>query len=429
MAQRVTRESSPPSVQVKIPTTGEFLTQWHQWVAGKVAKHFKRDKDRIPDAAQRVRLRLLSKDFVARWFFKHLTDDLVDHAEACHMLGGTDVTFIGKLKPVHGKRKDPDSLWKIADILEFAKFDYERYFYSVQDHTLDTNKILRYLGYGTELDNGKIEVDVSSYGVLESLYRQGRMKPSELTEHDCVERTITIAHPDGLCGVTGCDKKHYSRGYCSAHYGRSKLVACTECERGRAVLKSKGIALTDRWTDPSVAKVVARLRWNDSQLTPFLRDWHNSNRIKNLPRYIMRNSDVASIDAGLLKYANMVIDNDVINNFKAMSRNEDSENRPEDSGSAEVIVWVTDDKTQASDPLFVDQASAYTSGFEDRTDLVSIIKNACLTAEEMDVLMNSDLSDKTTKEYAEEAKVSVAVVNKIRTSAILKLRNTASRYS
>ncbi len=422
MAKRVSQQSSVPSVQVKIPTTGEFLTQWHQWVHGKVAKHFKRDKERIPDAVQRVRLRLLSKDFVARWFFKHLTDDLVDLSQACYMLGGTNVVNIGVLKPVHGKRTDPASLWRISDILAFAKFDYERYFYSVQHHTLDTNKVLRFLGYGTEDDSGKLTVDASDYGVLESLYRQGRMKPSELTEHECTERTVSIPHPDGLCGVGGCTHKHYSRGFCSTHYLKSRVSSCQECERGRQILKQKGISLSDRWTDPKVAKQVARLRWNDSQLTPFLRDWQNSNKVKALPKYIVRNSDVASIDAGLLKYANMVIDNDVINNFKSMSRNEDSENRPE---SGDSIVWTFDESTGDLDPIFIDESSSYTSKFEDHRDLSSIIQLAGLTDEEMDVIFSADLDERSTKDLAEERKMPISKINKIRASAINKMREIA----
>ena len=84
---------------INIPTNEGFLEQWYYWVHKKVARHFKHNRDRIADTAQDVRLRLLAKDFIARWFFKHLSDELVDLAQASRILGGAKVTIIGDIQP------------------------------------------------------------------------------------------------------------------------------------------------------------------------------------------------------------------------------------------------------------------------------------------------------------------------------------------
>lgn len=406
-------------VRVQIPTTAEFLKQWHLWVHGKVSKHFKRDQDRIPDSVQRTRLRLLTKDFVSRWFFKHLTDDLVETSQASYMLGGVSVAHLGGLRPVYGKRTDANALWRVSDILRFAKFDYERYFYTIQNHTIDTNKFITMLGYG-DVQGGKRTVSPTDYGILESLYRQGRIKPSELTEHYCSNLISIIDHPPGICGVSGCASKHFSRGYCVAHYNRVKSNRCDECEKGKASLLSKGISLNHRWTDPSVAKAVSKLRWNDSQLTPFLRNWHNSNRIKAVPSYIMRSPDLATVDAGLLKYANMIIDNDVINYFKSISRNE--EHGLDSESNADVLPMTLESDTEQT---VRNNPVNDLERIEVQKDLYDIIMRASLTTDELSVITKSDLEEKSIKEISIDMDMSIAKLNKLRNSAINKMRQVA----
>lgn len=413
-------------VRVIIPTTSEFLTKWHLWVHGKVSKHYKRDMDRIPDSVQRVRLRLLSKDFVARWFYKHLTDDLVDLHQAMDMLGGIPIANVGSIKPAFGSRTSEKSLWRITDILKFAKFDYDRYFYSIQNHTIDTHKILRLLGCGKISPSGKFSCGPQDYGILESLYRQGRLKPAELTEHACVERRDTIKPNGTLCGVQGCISKHYSRGYCSAHYGRGLLVKCDECQRGRHSLKSRGISLANRWTDPAVASAVMKLRWNDSQLAGFLRDWKNSNKIKCLPRYIVRDHKTATIDAGLLKYANMIIDNDVINHFKIMSRSDDLPNavveNQSDGGTVAAVSFKDDDRTEQEISDFTTSDADY---IERKNTLLSIIRKAQLTSDEYNIIQKMDLEENSLKDVADSMRITVARANKLRSVALDKMRTIA----
>lgn len=288
---------------VPIPTNQSFLKDQHQWIYSKVAKSFKRNRERIPDTVQNVCLRLLDKDFIGRWFFKHLVnpawnrernnkiteevmddqgwrpgpirDELVDRTQAERMLGGAKITYIGSLYPVQGQRSSSDSLWSVCDLLAYAKFDYDRFYYSVQGHTIDSDKVLRLLGYPE-----------GSYSSLASLYRQGRLRPAELTEHTC------------------SGKK------------------CPACERGKASLKARKVSLAHRWTDPDVQDEVRKLRWNDSQLKPLLRKWRGENTIATTPLYVVRSSNF-SVQAGLYKYAEIIIRNEVTNGFKRMARTDD----------------------------------------------------------------------------------------------------------
>ncbi len=416
-------------VRVEIPTTQEFLAKWHVWIHGKVSKHFKRDKERIPDTAQRVRLRLLSKDFISRWFFKHLQDDFVDYAQAVRMTGNPNFYKSGKIPMAPGSTPEC-SFWKIRDILAFTHFDYERYFYSVQNHTIETDKVIRLIGHGVlDPSTGKWSVDSSSYGILESLYRQGRIRPAELTEHDCIKETH-VRSINGLCSYQGCSAKHFSRGFCKQHYRTQVLQACPECEKGRLLLKQKGVSLHKRWTDPDVARVVSKLRWNDTQLTPFLREWQKSNLIKCVPRYIMRRPKEATIDAGLLKYASLVVDHDVFNHFKSLLRTDDIsmvslDVKPDPNfTSSDRIYWDTDEDKDAKTIHFIDpQAQRAYADSEIAVDLCDLIRRACLTELEMSVLKKMDMDESSVAEVAEDLGIPNSRVNRVRNSALSKLRN------
>ena len=418
-------------VRVQIPTTPEFLEKWHIWIQGKVAKHYKRDKERIPDTSQRVRLRLLSKDFIARWFFKHLTDDLVDLPEMIRMTGNQHANHNNKIYPIYGSRSDKNSLWRVADILNLVNFDYERYFYSVQNHTIETDKFLRLLGYFRKDESGKISIDIEDYGILESLYRQGRIKPSELTDHDCQFKGVSKSS-DGVCTVSGCTAKHFSRGFCKLHYSQSRKNSCPECDKGRALLNQKGVSLARRWSDPAVAKVVAKLRWNDSQLIPFLRNWQKGNALKSMPRYIMRHPKEATIDAGLLRYANMVIDNDVFNHFKSMIRSDDiaqvtlDVKSDPDQVSSDKMYWEVSEIDSSKTPVFIDTGSY--EAFQDseyRFDIRSLMSRASLSDVEIDIISKVDLEESSIAEVSSILGISSSKINRIRSSALDKMRRSS----
>ena len=106
--------------RIAIYSNQDFLKQYYSWTYKKVIRHFKHSKERIADTVQNVQLRLLQKDFIGRWFYKHLTDEMLDRSQAEHILGGVNLTSgCLALKPAFGKRSDPNSLWKIKSILKF----------------------------------------------------------------------------------------------------------------------------------------------------------------------------------------------------------------------------------------------------------------------------------------------------------------------
>ena len=378
-------------VPVPVPTNQIFCTQWHAWVHGKVARHFKRDKERILDTAQNVRVRLLTRDFIGRWFFKHLREELVDKTQAERILGGVPITFVGSIQPFAGRRSSPDSLWRVSDLLNFARFDYERYYYSIQGHTIDSDKVLRLLGCAP-----------SQYSSLQSMYRQGKLLPSELTEHDCKRR-----------GTTGLPPS-----------------ACPGCEHGVSLLRSRGLSLAHDWMGQSAA-AASKLRWNDSQLAPYLRDWRKANTVFATPQFIMRTSVKPGIIAGLLKYAEMVIDHEVYNDFKRMARSDDLScsvlNKavsPEYSDS-ESMAWESGGKDgeESKDRVMRDTRSmSKFDAFEDAHDLARLLEAAGLSEEELDAVKHVDLGEMTVRQYAEKVGKPVPRVHRVRTSAMRKLR-------
>jgi RNA polymerase sigma factor (sigma-70 family) len=417
-------QAAQPSVvfvPVGIYTNQSFLVRWHQWIHKQVAQMFRRDQGRVMDTAQQIRQRFLSKDLIGRWFFKHLIDDLVDKEQAELMLGRNDLSFLSSIKPVHGHRSDyggngnpnspwskkfgprsnynqdgnPGSLWSIKDILSFAKFDMERYYYTPQNHTIDSDKVLELLGY-----------PAGKYEPLASLYRQGRLVPAEFTEHECPGRKD-----------------------------------CQECVRGRESLKKRKVSLVHRWDAPESAPEAAKLRWNDSQVTPFLRQWKKSNMIYAVPEYIMRKSvngkPPQGIDAGLLAYALKFIRNTVINEFKLMSRHDDTSRMiynngmcPEHSDSVAVAFEAEEGSDDKQQMIVVDPSSS--AAFHDsevRTDILDLIALSGLSDEETEVILEIDLRELTVRQYAESVGKSVQRVHKTRTSAMDKLRAAASSLS
>lgn len=381
---------------VVIPSNNDFLKKWHSWINYRVSIRFKRNKARVLDVAQDVRVRLISKDFIGRWFYRHLSDELLDLAQASKILGlqGKSLSYISNIPIANNvKRSHESALWRVSDLLEYAKFDYVRYYYSIQNHTIDTQKMLRLLGY----PDGK-------YNSLASLYRQGRLLPSELTEHLC----------------TG-DKK-----------------TCPDCEKGRASLHRRGLSLVHNWEDPAVESNILRLRWNDGQLAEFLRNWHKKNRIVCSPDYVMRPVGDRGIDAGLLKYADIIIQNTVANRFKQIGRSDDledvidGENVPLNGGKSpgfsteETISWETDDYSSQSKIVYRDMMSSELfESFERKYDVNSIVGRAGLDEVEQDVVYAIEMMEQTARQYAEHNGIAISRVHKVHASALSKLRRIA----
>lgn len=425
---------------VCIPDDRSFLKQWFPWLRAKVRKKFKRDHERVPDTAQRVCARLLQKEFTARWFYKHLPDDLITKSEAERILGHgeaflTPRTKKGKLlthrsvnlsfldddyiKPAVGSRGSSSSLWRVSDVLAYAGFDMERYFYSMQSHTIDSDRMLRYLGYSP-----------GDYTKLQSLWRQDKILPYELTEHEC---------PRSRNKVAGAGNK-------------APPSSCPECSRGLALLLSKGISLDmtnhSRWdgldpvrlkdgervvVDPKIVEHVRKMRWNDSYLSDFLRRWQDKNEIYGQPRYIMRqvgpSGEPHGIDAGLLKYVEHIVDNEVVNDFKHLSRTDDMSkmvyNNGVSPGSPDSEAVAFDPDSEDGAPKIVCDADAVADfrDVEHKTDISALLGEASLSAEEADVVSAIDLMEITVKDYARKVGIPVQRVHRIHTTALRKLKS------
>lgn len=425
--------SVPDLYQIAIPTNVSFLKTWYKWTSGKVARHFKRDKERCEDTAQSVRVRLLTKDFTGRWFFKHLTDELVNKAQAERILGGISIGVIGSIPHVYGhKSSEPagklkdngepydTSIWRVSDLLAYGKFDYERHYYSIQNHTLDSDKILRLLGYKP-----------GEYSALESLYRQGRLRPSELTDHFCREVVRPIKKRGDRCGL--CEGKHFARGYCSSHYHLSRVDRCPECDHGRELLRNRGVSLAHRWNRPDVAVAISKLRWLDTQLGPYLRDWKRKNLIKTTPEFILRPNKNMGIDAGLLRYAEMIIDHEVVNDFKRMGRSDDLSVATLNNGmspewsNSEVVAWDSDNDKEregsgAQRVIRDTDALGRFSRFECQYDIQRLVESASLSDEESAAMFAVDLGEQTIRQYADEIGVPVQRVHRVLSSTHKKLR-------
>lgn len=389
--------------EIKIPTNNEFLIQYHQWIHRKVADKFRRDKDRVLDSVQNVRVRLMQKDFIGRWFFKHLTHELVDRTQAELILGrDMKLKFISVVQPVVGKRSEPDSLWRISDLLEYAKFDHERFYYSIQGHTIDSDSMLRLLGY-----------PAGSYNALKSLYKQGRIKPAELTQHNCTEVLAKASPINGMCSIAGCGKKHFSRGFCTTHYGQNVVQqSCAICDKGRAGMRARGVSLADDWMKSPEA--AASLRWEDSQLRPFLRQWRGQNLVVGVPQKIVRpdgqTGPYQGIEAGLLKYAWIIVDHEVVNDFKRMSRTLDASCMvfndglsPNVGGDENVVGWEADDNGEKPQ-MVVKDASAIEmyKAAENEFDIMTMIQGANLTPEEQEAILEIDLKDSNVRDFADK---------------------------
>lgn len=353
---------------VSIPTSNGFVKQYNRWIYQRVSVHFKRNKDRIPDVAQDAIVRLLSKDFIGRWFFKHLSDDLVDRAQA-ERIYGKSLSGSRTCSPIYGSSRDPNSLWKIRDVLSACDFDYNSYYYSPQNHTIPTSKVLELLGE-------------SNVSILESLYRQGRLLPSGFTEHD--------------------------------HDHENKLK-CSICLHEKQKLLRSGLSLNMRWSDNPEAAM--QLRWNDSQLSSLLRSYKGRNSISGIPMHIMRPAGQMSVDAGLLKYASMIISNCVYNTFKSMGRRQDLEMYADSTSTSEdnpMDIETIQNKSSippsgAFDPIpgFSDAETYY--------DLSRLMEISGLSDDESTAVMMID---------GPPSSHSPSQLSKLRNSAISKMRNS-----
>jgi DNA-directed RNA polymerase specialized sigma24 family protein len=259
------------------------------------------------------------------------------------------------------------------------------------------------------------------------MYRTKRLLPSEFTEH---------------LGCTGLDK-------------------CPECARGKLSLYNRKLSLAHDWNEPSVAHAASKLRWNDKQIGKFLRCYKDTNMIKCVPDYVLRPDPRSVIDpylvyypkslhisekeptpterkisvnAGLLAYAARLINNEVINDFKRITRTDDMGISLFNKGISpelgnDSVVGYTDSMKEDEHPemTFLDpSAQSQFSIFENHRDLKSISDSCEFDNETTDILNKIELGGMSVTDYSDLTGVAISKIHRIRTHIMKELRAKAS---
>jgi hypothetical protein len=130
----------------------------------------------------------------------------------------------------------------------------------------------------------------------------------------------------------------------------------------------------------------------------------------------------------------MVIDHEVVNDFKRISRADDTsigvfnKGMSPELGNEETVAWeAPEDGEEKSDLIIRDTTSMRAFGeFEKYRDLYKLISMSELTSEESEVLQGTDLAEISVRSYAKNKGVPISQINKIRESALGKIRSCSS---
>ena len=143
----------------------------------------------------------------------------------------------------------------------------------------------------------------------------------------------------------------------------------------------------------------------------------------------MRLPKEATIDAGLLRYANMVVDHDVFNHFKSMIKTDDISyvvldvKSDPDSASFEKVYVENDETDSNKTQVFIDHnASNQFHESELRNDVYALINKANLSEIEKEIIKIVDLQETSISDVSARMSMSPARINRIRTNALSKLR-------
>ncbi len=256
--------------KITIPTTSEFVVENSKWITSHVSKKFKREKSRILDFKQMVILRMLKKDFVSRWFFKHLAADEHTTLTEINKMFGYNVSLINTINPVEGDRNDNNSVWKIGDILKYKNYCHSRQFYSIMNNRVSSKVLLTNMGY-----------NCTNFNTLRDKTFSGEITPFILKK-----KTKSISVDDAI----------------------QKLI-------------EMGLTSDANWESPALCECALSLKWDDTFLKPYVGSEYG---ILHTPRFIVRNYE-RGIKEGFLKYAQFVIEHAINNQFTRMKTREDTE--------------------------------------------------------------------------------------------------------
>jgi hypothetical protein len=138
----------------------------------------------------------------------------------------------------------------------------------------------------------------------------------------------------------------------------------------------------------------------------------------------------ATINAGLLKYAAIIIDNEVVNDFKRMGRVDDLSNvilndgmSPELSNN-ETIAYEVDENEEKKAVLCDTRAGETFEESERRSDITALINGSNLTDEEYEVILRIDLQNMSVRAFSDEYGIQIQKIHRIRNSALRKMRGS-----
>jgi DNA-directed RNA polymerase specialized sigma24 family protein len=143
----------------------------------------------------------------------------------------------------------------------------------------------------------------------------------------------------------------------------------------------------------------------------------------------VKNGPVKGIDAGLLKYASIIIENETRNDFKRMGRTEDLQfavfnNAVSPDNYDEVIAYEGESENGKPRKRILRDSNSM-DGYEAvecKSDVSSLLDKTDLSDEEREVLLSVDLMEMTIRQYAESKGHPVQRVHRIRSAALRKLR-------
>jgi DNA-directed RNA polymerase specialized sigma24 family protein len=140
-------------------------------------------------------------------------------------------------------------------------------------------------------------------------------------------------------------------------------------------------------------------------------------------------SQPQGIDAGLLKYASIIITNEVNNEFKSLGRTDDisrvscSSNLSPEFGDAESLAFDAD--SEDGSPRIISDHAAIEKfvEVENQTDIAALLKQSTITPDELAAIEALDILGQAARDYSRQINVPVTKVHKLHLSGLKKLKS------
>jgi len=140
------------------------------------------------------------------------------------------------------------------------------------------------------------------------------------------------------------------------------------------------------------------------------------------------NHPYPEIERGLLAYAAKVINNEVINDFKRLSRTDDlpwvvlNDGVSPEISNADTVAYEAGEGEEIQQVIQDPGALADYGGTECQSDIVALLSRTNLTKMELQTVVGIDLQEKTAREVSKELGKSVQRVRQTHGEAIRKMK-------